>query len=306
MLDVPALRASSPRRLEADGDAAAAQSQRESRALTSAAALRRLGLLAPPAADAGGSLRVTVAGADRNEGVYASAAAAAAFAPLAAAAAREGVPAMRLLLLGPAVPPRPPRAAHFAVSAAGALRSFDDAADAADGADGEGGASAAHAPLSLRVVMAHGLLCDAASPPRFAPGCDYDSDGDSPLAPPAAVFAFNAGVWGYAAWADGIAACCAQQRAPVVVTAYSLAECAADARVLRRKGLVLAGGPEANPFASRRPWAPAGAPADGVPRFENAAWLCAVARDSRWAPQDGQRDQGGDDSASSSGSDHEA
>ena len=290
-----------PPRRAAGADAAAAQSRCccDSRALTSAAALRRLGMLAPPA---GGSLRLTVAGADRNEGVFAAAAAAAAFAPLAAAAAAQGVPALRLLLLGPAVPPRPPRAAQFAVSAAGALRSLDDACS---DAEGDVAAAAATPPIALRVVMAHGLLCDAASPPVFAPGCDYDSDGDTPATPPAAVFAFNAGVWGYAAWADGIAACCAQQRAPVVVTAYSLAECVADARVLRRRGLALAWGPELNPFASKLPWAPAGAPADDVARFENAAWLCAVAKDSRWAPQttgDGDDD---DEGSSSSGSDDE-
>ena len=284
-----------PPRRAGDDDVAAAQSQRDSRALTSAAALRRLGLLSPHGAAPGGSLRLTVAGADRNEGVFAAAVAAAAFAPLAAAAAAEGVPAMRLLLLGPAVPPRPPRAAQFAVGADGTLRSLDDAVS---DAERDVAAAASSPSLALRVVMAHGLLCDATSPPVFAEGCHYDSDGDTPAAPPAAVIAFNAGVWGYAAWADGIAACCAEQRAPVVVTAYSLAECVADARVLRRKGLALAWGPEANPFASRVPWAPAGAPADDVARFENAAWLCAVAKNSRWAPQTGDGDD--DDGLSSS------
>ena len=293
----PPFRRAMPPRRAAGADVAAAQSRCccDSRALTSAAALRRLGLLAPPI---GGSLRLTVAGADRNEGVFAAAVAAAAFAPLAAAAASEGVPALRLLLLGPAVSPRPPRAAQFAVSAAGALRSLDDACSDAEGDVGA-------PPIALRVVMAHGLLCDATSPPVFAQGCDYDSDGDTPATPPAAVFAFNAGVWGYAAWADGIAACCAQQRAPVVVTAYSLAECVADARVLRRRGLALAWGPELNPFASKLPWAPAGAPADDVARFENAAWLCAVAKDSRWAPQTGDHHDDGDDASSSSGLDDE-
>ena len=265
--------------------AAVAASQRDSRGLTAAAALRRLGLL-PAAADVAAPLRVTVAGADRNEGVFSAAAAAALFAPLAASAASTGVPSLRLLLLGPSVPPRPPRAAQFAVTPAGVVRSLDDPLTDDDCASVP--PSSPSPPLALRVVMAHGLLCDAASPPVFAPGCDYDSDGDdAPNAPPAAVFAFNAGVWGYDGWASGIAACCATLGAPVVVTSYRMEECVEDARALRRAGLALAWGPEANPHASRAPWAPAGAQADGVVRFENAAWLCAVAKNSRWAPQPG-------------------
>jgi hypothetical protein len=143
----------------ASSAAAVAASQRDSRGLTAAAALRRLGLLPPGgAADVAAPLRVTVAGADRNEGIYAAAAAAALFAPLAAAAASAGVPALRLLLLGPSVPLRPPRAAQFAVTPGGAVRSLDD--DVSDGELAPPGAPAVPA-LALRVVMAHGLLCDA-------------------------------------------------------------------------------------------------------------------------------------------------
>ena len=284
------------------GSAAVAASQRDSRGLTAAAALHRLGLL-PLNGDVAAPLRVTVAGADRTEGVFSAAAAAALFAPLAASATSSGVPALRLLLLGPSVPPRPPRAGQFTVTPAGVVRSLDDPPSDDDSASvPPSSASSPLPPLALRVVMAHGLLCDAASPPVFAPGCDYDSDGDeAPNAPPDAVFAFNAGVWGYDAWASGIAACCATLGAPVVVTSYRMEECVEDARALRRAGLALAWGPEANPHASRAPWAPAGAQGDGVTRFENAAWLCAVSKNSRWAPPPGG-DASDDDSSDDDGS----
>ena len=255
-----------------------AASDEHSRSLTLLGALRRLRLLSPPPQE----LRITLAGADRNEGCSASETAhifRALLQPLAAA----GVRRLRLLLVGPNLPP-------------GCV-----AATLAAGAPASG--------FSLRVAFCRALYHESAAAAAAEPAtcggaaaAAAAEDMDTPSQPPHLVVAFNAGVWGYGSWVDSLAHACGALGAPAVVTAYSAEEAEDDADALEGGGLAClrphgwpgAAGwaPEPNPWASLRLWDGAqqldrlrdGAPQPSAsapcgaeslePLYQNHTWSC--------------------------------
>jgi hypothetical protein len=213
-------------------------SQRHSRALSAAGALTRLGLLRRsgsggdgdargfvvshplphPHAHAPSALRVTVAGADRHEGVCDGALACAAlFRALAEEVAARGgvsesahhiardddaatpkktvVTRLRLLLQGPAVSRAPRRAAETLVPARAARRSGAASKSSSDGDESSDDDAAPPWPraappppppparaCALRLAFAHGLLCDPDASQRKnleATNDNADADADA-------------------------------------------------------------------------------------------------------------------------------
>lgn len=165
------------------------------------------------------SLEVHILGADRTEGCDA-ASTAAHFAPLCQWLHNRGVTRLHLLLNGPHLP------AHLH----GTQHSDVNGAD-----DGD----AASLIISYDTSLYH------------------ERGPVSTSAPLAAVFCFNAGVWGYDSWMPSLAAAAAA--APVVVTSYNGHEAADDLDTLEDAVEESLAGcrfswhwrPEKNPFASQ-------------------------------------------------------
>mmetsp|Transcript_14016 Transcript_14016/g.35384 ORF Transcript_14016/g.35384 Transcript_14016/m.35384 type:complete len:240 (+) Transcript_14016:195-914(+) len=184
--------------------------------------------------DGSGELEVHVIGADREEGAS-PAASAAHFSPLCRTLAScGGVTHLRLLLAGPHVTPALDGTTHSNLC----------------GLPGE-----ATLTLEYDTRLYH---------ERLAAGG----------APPAAVFAFNAGVWGYDSWLPSLAA--AVNAAPVIVTSYNELEADDDLGTLETglaaAGLTWAWGPEPNPFASQLCRESAAVP--GRHLADNSHWQC--------------------------------
>ena len=221
-------------------------------------------------------LRLLVAGADRTEGCNAALVVRTFDALCSQLLDRRAPPsALHFHLQGPNAP-QPSSHAPFSTTytaypARRQLSESESEGDADSVTDSDDDSDDAAATAQLPSLAVH---------VTFARSCVGEEDD---VAAFDLAVAFNAGVWGYgASWLSSLAYLSGTVRTPCVVTAYSQAECEEDAEVIEDAGLPLLWSPEANPFASLRPWTPleqrgrAGAEEE-EPRAENAWWLCVAA-----------------------------
>ena len=237
-----------------------AASRRVSAARTAHAALDRLGLLATEA----GTWRVHILGADAREGRCARSSAAV-FGPLCALLAPTACTELEILLCGP--------------------NCCDAAAHAADAGCAPTRAAGPPAAGGPALVI------------RRSARLYHELVGDGSIPPPHLALAFNAGLWGYASWAESVRLC-VRLEVPLVVTSYNSAEADEDEDAIDELGghaVRWRWRTEPNPWRSlvAEPRATcegrgtsageargeAGSEAGGAPtvtHHENAFWMCAA------------------------------
>lgn len=224
-------------------------------------------------------LRLLVAGADRTEGCSGALVVRTFDSLCSQLLDRRAPPAMlHLHLQGPNAP-QPSSQAPFSTTytaypARRQLSESDSQGDDDTVTDSDDDSDDAAATAQLPSLAVH---------VTFARSCVGEEDGA--VGPFDLAIAFNAGVWGYgASWLSSLAYLSRTVRTPCVVTAYSQAECEEDAEVIEDAGLRLLWSPEANPFASLRPWTPLEQRGHALAeeedaRAENAWWLCIASEE---------------------------
>jgi len=114
---------------------------------------------------------------------------------------------------------------------------------------------------------------------KHIPELYHDAHFDGPWDKPDAVFAFQPGLWGYAAWTPSVERILHQLRTPLVITSYNEEESDDDQGALEDMGLEVACWappgwiPELNPCASALPRP---GTAGNRPRRDQHWWQCVV------------------------------